>query len=117
MNLLGKILIVLTTVLGTIAAIKTLIPEDISYISIITNTIFFSGWIAFAILMLFTIYQYETQNEKLKSRDELLDERKADKQYLKSELDKSNASLNHLTSRFALTEKPIPRTNREQDAE
>ncbi|MDF4636450.1 hypothetical protein P3393_15545 [Vibrio parahaemolyticus] len=126
MKVILKILAALISFLGVLAAFKTLIPEDITYNQIVESTVFLSGWGVSFILSLVLIYQEVQHREKQRDQEErhtgqlektheLLAERANDKQYLQSELSKSNISLNHLTSGLDRMERPIPRTRRNED--
>ena len=116
----------LVSVLGVLSAFKTLIPEDITYSQIVENTVFISGWVVCFILCLVLIYQEVRHRDEQQTKDErhtehhhvindLLNERASDKEYLQSELSKSNISLNHLTSGLDRFERPIPRSRRNED--
>lgn len=113
MGVLSKIFSVLVATLGALAAVKTLYPEEITYLDFVRSTLFVSGWLFGFILVVMMIYQEERHRLLRVQSEALLAERGGDKDYLKAELAKSNISLNHLTSRLGLIEKPIPRSHKD----
>ncbi len=126
MSVLSKILSILVAIIGVISAIKTLAPAEITYIDFFRSLLFISGWVVAFIFSLLMIYQ-EVQHRVIKEQAEerhriikeqdqgLLIERMEDKDYLKSELSKSNICLNHLTSRIGALEFPIPKAQKQGD--
>jgi len=113
MSALSKILSILVAIVGVLSAIKTLAPSEMTYIDFFKSSIFLSGWGVTVVLAMVIIYQ-EERNKAIKTQDEnILMERSVDKDYLKSELSKSNISLNHLTSRLGTIERPIPKATRQ----
>ena len=110
MSVLSKILSILVAIIGVLSAIKTLAPEEITYIDFFRSSLFLSGWAVAVILSMLMIYQEEQHRTVKKQKNDILLERTEDKDYLKSELSKSNVSLNHLTSRLVQIERPIPKS-------
>ena len=117
MRIIGIVLTIPCTLLGTIAAIYTLAPEevDITYSSLFSNTIFISGWlVAFASLVL-TFYQEWLHSKNIKTHESRFDEAKDDKLYLRGRLEKTidiNEYLSMTVSGANVT--AIPRGNKDE---
>lgn len=109
LKVIGQILGAIFAVIGALSAIKSLLPEQVTYQQLIENIWFLSGWGVSFLLALVLIYQEDSHKKNNKEKENLLGERSDDKKYLKEELSRSNISLNHLTSRLERNPQPIPR--------
>ncbi|MFM5441719.1 hypothetical protein ACET9K_19950 [Aeromonas enteropelogenes] len=109
MKTISKIIAALVAVLGTLSAIKTLVPPEITYSELLQNWLFISGWLVCVILAIVLIYQEERYRAKQEYAHRLLDERSSDKDFFKGEISKTNIILDHLTSRTEWKGRPIPR--------
>lgn len=140
MNIVTKIITSLLTVLGAIAAIKTLVPEQITYLEIITNFIFYSGWAFSFILVLVLIYQeaknkdsinalsnanskiQEECDNKLRLIEDMTSEKiltlTKDKEFFKISLTNNDKVLGYFASTLSAPQKPIPKEKgREEEDE
>ncbi|NJI85522.1 hypothetical protein [Shewanella sp. Iso12] len=120
MNIVWKILAALASIIGTMGAIKSLLPTDITYEILVKNMFYMSGWIIAFIFCLVLIYQEAKFNNFKKQITDLNSESKAhdkkmisilsdDKEYLKSELTNSTKILRYFSANFEIHSTPIPK--------
>ena len=117
LNIIIQIITAIISFLSAIAAIKTLVPTTLTYDMMMTNITFSSGWIVAFLLSLTLIYQdqrYKKQEQKHNKNQQLkndnLNDKIQDKEYLKCELSRANISLNYLSSRLD-NQRPIAKTS------